>query len=764
VLTKIIHNKFSELESEKNICRPEFFRIYNAADAEKMEQLLTERPWIRIYDTIEAQLRELVKSLAPKETLTDEDIASRIKTHIDGKRIEEYGVWVYYPWNDKLVHLLDEQEFVFMRTNRNKYKITDEEEEILSTKIIGVVGLSVGQSVSVTMAMERTFGELRIADFDELEITNLNRLRSSVYNMGLKKTVQVTRDILEIDPFLKITVFSEGLHAGNMDAFFTEGGKLDLIIDECDGLDIKILLRHKAKALGVPVLMEASDRGTVDVERFDLEPDRPILHGFIDHLDHTKIGSLTNDEKIPYIMPMLGLETISKRLRASMVEIKQTISTWPQLASAVTLGGALCADVCRRIMLGKYNESGRYFVDIEELIGNKKPTMEGSYEAKAMHYPELTTDEMTSLIASVNKTGADIPEDSLKKIAEAAIWAPSAGNNQPWKLMSANGVLYIFHDRNKSYSWTDKLDFIARISLGAAIENAMIMAESMGYLPDCTLLPAGEDKPLVAAISFVKGNVTTDTSLASYIGSRCTNRKKGDNTQIPAATLDKIKMQAETIAGAGLTFLTDSSKISEFADIESAAERIRSLHPQSHYEFFLNELRWNETGKEKIYEGLDIKTLEMTVAEEMGMKIASDPAVIALINEWHAGRVFEKNIRNAIKSSSAVGLVTIPGYSAAGVLNGGRGAQRAWLAATGLELALQPISAPLFLHYTVKYGDMSGERKEMIEEIEYLFGKLCILFPELNTRHGLFLFRLFNAEPPTARSQRKHLEELYTLA
>ncbi|GAA4467952.1 Rv1355c family protein [Nemorincola caseinilytica] len=745
--------------------RPVFFRLIEKGDEEALEQLLNTRPWIRVYDTIHAQLRELVKTSIPKETLKDNEIEPRIHTHLAGTPIDQYGVWVYYPWNDKLVHLLDEKEFVFMRTNRNKYKITDEEEEILATKRIGVVGLSVGQAVSVTMAMERTFGELRIADFDDLEITNLNRLRSSVYNMGLKKTIQVARDIAEIDPFLKITLFSEGLTTTNMDAFFTEGGKLDLVIDECDGLDMKILLRHKAKALRIPVLMEASDRGTVDVERFDLEPDRAILHGFIDHLDHTKIGSLTNDEKIPYIMPMLGLDTISKRLRASMVEIKQTISTWPQLASAVALGGALCADVCRRIMLNKYSSSGRYFVDIEELIGDKPQKMEGTYEVREMPYPRLTEQQMLQLAGAHAAPSSAISAGDLQQVAQAAIEAPSAANNQPWKLLSKDGALYLFHDKQQSYSWTDPIDFIARISLGAALENIIIKAASLGFEAHYTLFPAGEDQPLVATIAFRPSEAVRPLGApAMYIGTRCTNRKRGDNAPLPAGIYTDLATACARVADTKLTFLTDPDIINAFADIESAAERVRSLHPQSHHEFFHKELRWNDSGTEKITEGLDIKTLELTVAEEMGMRIGSDPGVIALLNQWRTGKVFEKLIRLSIRSSSAVGLVSVPQYSAAHLVNGGRAVEQVWLEATRHHLSVQPISAPLFLHARAKYAGMDGEDPNMVSEIYELYGKLCTLFPELHDRHGLFLFRLFKAEPPTARSLRKSINELYTIA
>ena len=44
-------------------------------------------------------------------------------------------------------------------------------------------------------------------------------------------------------------------------------------------MDIKAILREGARARRIPVLMATSDRGLVDVERFDLEPQRQILHG-----------------------------------------------------------------------------------------------------------------------------------------------------------------------------------------------------------------------------------------------------------------------------------------------------------------------------------------------------------------------------------------------------------------------------------------------------------------------------------------------------
>jgi molybdopterin/thiamine biosynthesis adenylyltransferase len=456
--------------------------------------------------------------------------------------MEDYGVWVYYPWSDRLVHLLDEEEFVSMRTNRNVYKITPEERDILGRQIVGVVGLSVGQSVSVTMAMERGFGEIRLADFDLLELSNLNRIRTGVQSLGLPKVVIVAREIKEIDPFLKVTCFNDGLTEENMDRFFTEGGNLNVIVDECDGLDIKILLRHKAKSLGIPVVMDASDRGTVDVERFDLEPDRPILHGLIEHLDHTQVKYLkTNEEKVPFLLAMIGVETLSSRLKASMVEVGQTITTWPQLASAVTLGGALCADVCRRIILDQYHESGRYWIDIEELIGDKTPKEDNDYDVVDLTADELTLEEMESAIKVTplenNQDITILNEEQVTALVTAAGYAPSGGNTQPWRFVYKNGRLYLFHDEKEAASWINYNNNASYIALGAAIENLKIKAGSLGLQAHATLFPTDKYERLIASIYFKPANQTQAyfPELVNGLNLRLTNRKKGNGERITGA-------------------------------------------------------------------------------------------------------------------------------------------------------------------------------------------------------------------------------------
>ena len=328
------------------ICQPFFYRLNNKFDKNNLEELLKKNNDLLIYDEIYSQIEEYVKSKNPQLTFSKEELNLAALKHLGKTKIEEYGVWVYYPWSKRLVHILDEKEFIEVRTNRNQNKITSAERIKLQSKKIGIIGLSVGQSIALTLALERGCGEIRIADFDVLELSNLNRIRSGLNNLGILKTTVVAREIAEIDPYLVVKCFNQGISDENIDEFLTKNGNLDILVDECDDLFIKILCRQKAKELKLPVIMDTSDRGMIDVERFDLEPERPILHGLIDHLDINKAKTAkTFEEKIVFVNPILGMDSISKRMKESMLQIKKTISTWPQLASSVVSGGGLAADV-----------------------------------------------------------------------------------------------------------------------------------------------------------------------------------------------------------------------------------------------------------------------------------------------------------------------------------------------------------------------------------------------------------------------------------
>src|SRR6266516_5407300 len=106
----------------------------------------------------------------------------------------------------------------------------------------------------------------------------------------------------------------------------------------------------------------------LDVERFDAEPGRPVLHGLVGELRSGDLERLAPEQQVGAMLPMVGSNGLSCRLAASMIERGESVSTWPQLASDVTLGGATVATAVRQIGLGRPLSSGRVYVDCESLL------------------------------------------------------------------------------------------------------------------------------------------------------------------------------------------------------------------------------------------------------------------------------------------------------------------------------------------------------------------------------------------------------------
>lgn len=766
-LSTILHDRKKSCFSDNNVCAPTFFHLPNDNDIKAFTNLLKEKPHIKIYDTILDQLQNLIKSRSPKRVLKSGEVEERINQKLNGLPAESYGLWVYYPWSERMVHILDKDEFIELRTDRNKYKITPEEEVELSKKKIGVIGLSVGQSVSLTLAMERSFGELRIADFDELEITNLNRLRSGVHNLGIKKTVLVAREIAEIDPFLNVVCFHQGINEDNLETFLTDNGKLDILIDECDGVDIKIQCRVAAKKHNIPVLMEASDRGTIDIERFDLEPNRPLLHGFIEHLDISKLKNLkTSEEKIPYILPIAGIETLSPRMKASALEVAQTITTWPQLASAVTYGGGMTADICRRILLNQLHQSGRYFIDIEELIADP----EGEVKQTAETYQPITPHEMESAVAVLDETEVHEKnliapdEETVKQLVEAGSKAPSAGNNQPWKWYFNKKSLWLFHDVARSASYGDFKNMASLMALGAALENVSLKAQELQVPIHVQLLPAYQKFKIAARVDFINENKSNGSShkdeLIGYINTRYTNRLKGNKSKIEDHIIRDFKVAASKVEGARFSYIDDDVIKSEVADIIGTSERLRIFIPEGHSDLFEKELRWNRNEVEKSKDGLDLGTFQLTPTESLGLRLAKDPKVVKYLRDWNAGKGLEKLSIDSVNSASAVGLITMPAFNEKNCLLAGQAVERLWLCATKHHIGLQPMLAPL-LHFN---RILFNKERTMPADIEEKFVKLYHNFHELfklsDDEVGLFLFRLTISAEPETKSLRLPLQEI----
>lgn len=751
----------------QNSYKPVFFRLLDPEQKNAFEVLIQSRANLQVYDHIESQVEELIKCLQPTIVFMPPSVlATAVTKHFNGVNPEEFGVWVYYPWANKLVHLLDEADFAIVRTNRNKHKITAQEQQMLAQKKIGVMGLSVGQSVSLTLAMERGFGELRIADFDELDLSNINRIRTGVYNLKIKKTVIVAREIAEIDPYLNVVCFEEGITEANLDTFLTESGKLDLLIDECDSFDIKINARTKAKALGIPVLMEGSDRGTIDIERFDLEPERPVLHGMVDHLDMSKYKTLTTlDERAPYITAVTGVETLSPRMKASAVEIMGTISTWPQLASAVTYGGGVTADLARKILLNLLKVSGRFFLDLDELISDPKPaTAPAAFEAPVLLGKKEIEDFISEHRLAFEPGQQNISEEVLLQLIEAAKQAPSGGNNQPWHWHYQNGLLHLFLEEQVAQAYLDPQFISSYTSIGASIENLLLKAASLNIAVNWKLTPQLAPKH-IAWFSFNGSCQPTDEEkeLASQIQARHTNRKITQRQELDETILARLTALVQQTENAQLKWVTDPEMIKNLGMIATHADLLRMFIPDAHTDFIQREMRWNLEEVNATEDGIGIHTLDLGNNDQIGIRMLKDKSMINFLQQINGGSGFKRLSMMQFMASSAVGLITMPQGEISSFIEGGMAAEKLWLGATGLDLQVHPINVPLIFFYKNSVENslpLPAESKAQLSQAEQQFKHI---FGLQANEQAIFMFRLFKASPSPERTIRKTTAKIFSI-
>lgn len=641
--------------------------------------------------------------------------------------------WAYFGWRRTLMTLPGPELYRRIRFDRNRYHISSAEQESFRSARIGIAGLSVGHSIAHTLAMEGLCGMLRLADFDEIELWNLNRLPASVLDLGENKAIVAARRIAEIDPYLSVEVNTDGVPENGVDEF-VDG--LDIVIDECDSLDIKILLRIAARKRRIPVVMATSDRGLIDVERFDLEPDAEIFHGLLGRVDASTLRGLSARDKAPYVMRILEPAQLSPRLAASLVETERTVLSWPQLASDVILGAAEVATAVRRILRGEPAPSGRTRLDLDEQLAAVRRPAVGS------DHRDGTDPERTALAEpDPDPRPAGRPETAIEAMVASAWLAPSGGNSQPWVITpSADRVTIALPDGGRTVA----MDVGHRgtyVAIGAAAFNARVAAAAYAAVgPVDVEIDAATGHPTVT-VHLGQG---TDPDLAADFEpmiDRMSNRTVG----VPRPFTDDERRDLHDAAareGGRLILVTGAEPLGELGDLLAESDRLRYLTPHLHREM-LSELRW--PGRDSLDRGIDVRTLSLDSVDLIKLDVARRRDVMDYLAQWNLGAALGDPTRERVRHSSGMAVVTMRGDRPADYIAGGMALERLWITATRLGLGVYPIS-PVFL-YARNDNDLASLTPEQGEELARMqdhfsrilridVGEACVLVLRLVHRPG----------------------------
>jgi molybdopterin/thiamine biosynthesis adenylyltransferase/nitroreductase len=727
--------------AERESWYPLCFDRRDPSHVRAMEELMASGEVQFIHDLIDAQIADLIRTRNPHANFSDAEQAERVSAHMGETPAQEYGRWLFFPWSKHLVHLLGPEEFFEVRSDRNRNKITREEQAKLGTLKVALAGLSVGNAIAHTLALEGVFGELRMADFDVLDLSNMNRIRCAVHQIGLNKAIIAARQIFEQNPYANLVLYTDGVTPDNIGEFL-DG--VDLVLDECDSMYIKIKLREAARARKLPVIMETSDRGMLDIERFDLEPDRPILHGVLGGMTSDDLLKLPPAARLGVILRIVDPNTMSPRIAASLLELGRTLRGFSQLGSDVILGGATTTGAVRRFGLGLPLASGRVFVDVSHLLADVPPLAAApGRDPEAVRQTELA---------------------AVRKLVEAAVRAPSFGNNQPWRFVYGEGALRVHHDPSRSGGPSDELGRqMALIAIGAALENIDIAAGAVGQSATMALFPAPADPTLVAELHLApRAGGPHQDPLVEEIGRRVTNRRPGTRPHLTPVHAQVLGSAARE-RGAKLQLCNERQSLDSLALVLADGERLRMLCPLLHAEL-MQSLRWTPSEVEQTRDGMPVEGYATGPADVAVLHLARSPQVSRLLRDVGGGGGLAATVAPTIASSAAVGLLTIPGTDPAAFVRGGRAMQQMWLTASALGLAVHPINTLVAMFSRVERhagAGLDSSEKAAVLELRERFTRF---FTVSMTDAEVLLFRLSYTDGSPERSLRRDIDDIFTVA
>jgi hypothetical protein len=162
----------------------------------------------------------------------------------------------------------------------------------------------------------------------------------------------------------------------------------------------------------------------------------------------------------------------------------------------------------------------------------------------------------------------------IRRLATAAVAAPSVYNTQPWRIRYAGGeVLELHADPRRRLKVIDPRGRALHMSCGAALFNLRLAIRVTGYRPLVRLLPDPARPTLMATVRAVKvpAAPVTEAKLYAAIPLRHTNRYPFERRLVPPAICQELVEAAR--AERATLGVADAQTASYLVDLIGLADR-----------------------------------------------------------------------------------------------------------------------------------------------------------------------------------------------
>jgi hypothetical protein len=212
-------------------------------------------------------------------------------------------------------------------------------------------------------------------------------------------------------------------------------------------------------------------------------------------------------------------------------------------------------------------------------------------------------------------------------------------------------------------------------------------------------------------------------------------------------------------ANTSIRLVRDRSTIDRMATLTGRAERIRFLNHTCHHDMFVKEMRWDRNEAERTRDGIDLETLELPLADRVGLRVASDERAMVLLRGWGGGMAIEKITSRSVKASGALAIISVKDLNDRTTFDAGRTMERFWLNASFMNILAHPVGAAIFMGLHGRF-----DREGMLSDEEHKeAASILAELKELVDTDGLepfFLLRLGRATGPEVRSLRRPVQDL----
>jgi hypothetical protein len=304
-------------------------------------------------------------------------------------------------------------------------------------------------------------------------------------------------------------------------------------------------------------------------------------------------------------------------------------------------------------------------------------------------------------------TAGQASDDPRRRALSYAILAPNPHNRQPWLAdLSVKDEITLTCELGRRLEFTDPFDRQITIGLGAFLELLSQAAAQDGFATDIVIFPEGEPTPRldqrpVARIRFMGGAQPNPDPLFAQALHRRTNRNPHDLSKpISVKTLTEISQAART---SRIDHAITPQRVAELRDLTWKAMFLEISTLQTAKES-VDLMRIGKAEIEANPDGISLAGPFMEGLYQAGLMTKAEMLV--------PGSPGFQQMASAMKTpfdmTTAFLWLTTPANTRADQIRAGRDYVRINLAATGLGVAMQPVSQALqeFKEMAGLYADM----------------------------------------------------------